>query len=217
MFFLSPGVGLTADNNRQIIGDMGKLVAVNIEGTFYSKVLATHHIRVSVVEDITNAGEWLANTTLGTAENLSAKCLQRHFKSCGQSSATTATVPFTTNTVLSFRWALPRNITATRVLAEKILTIDDIKTSYKGFHFYVPANKSLDKNNQVNCTEEWTSISAANVPSIPANQNQVRMSQQNPLFLLVEYLPGQDLVSEVANEELIRGNIRIKFTMRDGI
>lgn len=128
-----------------------------------------------------------------------------------------ATVPFTTSTILSFRWALPRNISATRVLAEKIITLDDIKRSYKGFHFYVPANKSLDKDKQVACTEEWTTISVANVASIPANQNTVRMSQQNPLFLLIEYLPGQDLESEMPDEELIRGNLRIKYTMRDGI
>lgn len=216
-FFLSPATALTADNNRQVLGDMGKLVAVNIEGTFYTKVVSTHHIRISVVEDISNPGEWLSNTTTGVAENMKNKCLQRHFKNVSQVSPPGATVPFTTSTILSFRWALPRNITATKVLAEKIISLDDINRSYKGFHFYVPANKSLDKDKTVNCREEWTNISVANVASIGATQDTVRMSQQNPLFLLVEYLPGQDLVSETADEELIRGNIRIKYTMRDGI
>lgn len=209
--YLAPIV--TTEQDRAVVGNKARWVAVNIFGRFELINDINASIRVTAVEYIGGGSDFVSGTNVFPISSW----LGKYFKKVQADDAQGAYESFLSIYGLHNRWHLPRNIADYRILSEKWVTFNKFKKTNGGFHMYIPVGKLLDKDKTVTTNEPWSAWTSGTDTTVPQQATYTRYATVHPIMLLFEYIPGFEHSSTVANAEECRGVISFKYAIHDAI
>lgn len=212
--YIAPAIG--NDDDRKIVGNKAKFVAVNIFGRFTNRTTNATRMRITAVECISTGAEFVNATT---AINPEDQWLTKYFKSVNYDEPQGTYLPWTGNIPLKSRWFVPRNIADYRILSEKWITFNPLKKVEGSFHMYIPVNKLIDKDKTISTNNCWAAYDTTTNKTTPARTAEIRYSTVHPIVLLIEVIPTEGVSWNTTQKasELIRGTLNFKYTMFDAL
>ena len=211
-FLLSPGRG--GANDRNLIGSKGRFKGINIKGSIDNDLNIPITVRLSVVELI-EAKDPLKNTTAFPQIDWGAfVLLDTYFKNADFAQDSHSYQPF--YDIENYkRIHTPINIGEIKVLKQQYVSLGGSPggtandNQLQGFHFYIPMDREIDKDDFVVCAEHKQD------PSSTLTNAAVRYSYAQPILLLVEWLcrPADDIPT--AGQKLCNIAWTAKYTFKD--